>query len=79
MHGNGLARTPCLSIPLTFSLGYIFRKPNSAITRQALTWNHQCKRKRGGQQTLRRDFDEDIMQTGLRWKQLATIAQDRIH
>ena len=49
MHGNGLARTPCLSIPLTFSLGYTFRKPNSAITRQSLAWNPQGKRNREGQ------------------------------
>ena len=51
---------------------------NSNITRQALTWNPQGKRKRGRpKNTRRRDLDAAITQTGLSWKQLERIAQDR--
>ena len=59
-------------------LGHTLRKPNTNITRQALTWNPQGKRKRvRPKNTWRRDLEADIMQTGLRWKQLERIAQDR--
>ena len=52
-------------------LGHTLRKPNSNITRQALTWNPQGKRKRGRpKNTWRRDLEADITHTGLRWKQL---------
>ena len=47
-------------------LGHTSRKPNSNITRQALTWNPQGKRKRGR-----------LKNPGLSWKQLERIAQDR--
>ena len=43
----------------------------SNITRQALTWNPQGKRKRGRPKSAwRRDLEADITQTGLSWKQL---------
>ena len=59
-------------------LGHTLRKPNTNITRQALTWNPQGKRKRGGpKNTWQREFEADITQTGLSWKQLERIAQDR--
>ena len=59
-------------------LGHTLRKPNTNITRQALTWNTQCKRKRGRpKNTWRRDLEADITQTRLSWKQLERIAQDR--
>ena len=59
-------------------LGHTLRKPNTNITRQALTWNPQGKRKRGRpKNTWRRDLEADITQTGLSWKQLERIAQDR--
>ena len=52
-------------------LGHTLRKPNTNITRQALTWNPQGKRKRGRpKNTWRRDLEADITQTGLSWKQL---------
>ena len=52
---------------------------NTNITRQALTWNPQGKRKRGiPKNTWRRDLEAGIKQTGLSWKQLERIAQDRI-
>ena len=58
--------------------GHTLRKPNTNISRQALTWNPQGKRKRGRpKNTWRRDIDADITQTGLSWKQLERIAQDR--
>ena len=54
-------------------LGHTLRKPNINITRQALTWNPQGKRKRGRpKNTWRRDLEADITQTGLE-----RIAQDR--
>ena len=59
-------------------LGHTLRKPNTNITRQALTWNPQCKRNRGRpKNTWRRDLEANITQTGLSWKQLERIAQDR--
>ena len=59
-------------------LGHTLRKPNTNVTRQALTWNPQGKRKRGRpKNTWRRDLEADITQTGLSWKQLERIAQDR--
>ena len=58
-------------------LGHTLRKPNTNITRQALTWSPQGKRKIGrSKNTGRRDLEADIMQTGLSWKQLERIAQD---
>ena len=43
-------------------LGHTLRKPNTNITRQALTWNPQGKRKGGGRpkNTWRRDLEADI-------------------
>ena len=59
-------------------LVHTLRKPNTNVTRQALTWNPQGKRKRGRpKNTWRRDLEADITQTGLSWKQLERIAQDR--
>ena len=58
--------------------GHTLRKPNSNITRPALTLDPQGKRKRGRpKNTWRRDLEVDITQTGLSWKQLERIAQDR--
>ena len=59
-------------------LGHTLRKPNTNITRQALTWNPQGERKRGRpKNTWWHDLEADITQTGLSWKQLERIAQDR--
>ena len=50
-------------------LGHTSRKPNSNITRQALTWNTQGKRKMGEAEKYQgtRLFEADITQTGLSW------------
>ena len=59
-------------------LGHTLRKPITNITRQALMWNPQGKRKRGRpKNTWRRDLEADIKQTGNGWQQLEWIAQDR--
>ena len=59
-------------------LGHTLRKTNSNITRQALPWIPQGKRNRGRpKNTWRRDLEADINQTGLSWKRLERIAQDR--
>ena len=59
-------------------LGHTLRKPITNITRQALMWNPQGKRKRGRpKNTWRRDLEADIKQTGNGWQQLERIAQDR--
>ena len=58
--------------------GHTLRKPNTNITRQALTWNPQGKRKKWRpKNTWRGDLEADITQTGLSWKQLERFAQDR--
>ena len=59
-------------------LGHTLRKPDNNITRQALTWNPQGKRKRGRpRNTWRRDLEANIKETGLRWQQVVVAAQDR--
>ena len=58
-------------------IGHTLRKPTN-ITRQALTWNPQGKRKRGRpKNTWRRDLEADAKQTGCTWRELERIAQDR--
>ena len=57
---------------------HTLRKPSTNITRQALTWNPQGKRKRGRpKNTWRRDLEADAKQTGCTWRELERIAQDR--
>lgn len=59
-------------------IGHTLRKPAPNITRQALTWNPQGKRKRGRpRNTWRRDLDADIKQMGKTWGQLERLAQNR--
>lgn len=59
-------------------IGHILRKPTSNITKQALTWNPQGKRKRGRpRNTWRRDLEADVKQTGKTWGQLEKLAQNR--
>ena len=59
-------------------IGHTLRKPASTITRQALTWNPQGKRKRGHpRNTWRRDLQTDIKRTGYSWRELGKKAQDR--
>lgn len=59
-------------------IGHTLRKPASSITRQALTWNPQGKRKRGRpRNSWRRDLDAEAKSMGHTWGQLERIAQDR--
>ena len=59
-------------------MGHTLRKPSTNITRQALTWNRQGKRKRSRpKNTWRRDLEADAKQTGCTWRELERIAQDR--
>nr|XP_055041698.1 LOW QUALITY PROTEIN: uncharacterized protein LOC129429201 [Misgurnus anguillicaudatus] len=52
-------------------LGHTLRKPTDNITKQALTWNPQGKRKQGRpRNTWRRDLEADIKVTGLSWGEL---------
>ena len=57
-------------------IGHTLRKNNTAITKQALTWNPQGKRSRGRpKNTWRRSTEQEVK--GLTWKQLEKMAQDR--
>ena len=52
-------------------LGHTLRKPVSNITRRALTWNPQGKRKRGRpRNTWRREMGPEMHYSGHRWKEL---------
>ena len=60
-------------------IGHTLRKPTASITRQALIWNPQGKRKRGRpRNTWRRDLEAEARQTGFSWSQLERVAQDRV-
>ncbi|VDP31001.1 unnamed protein product [Schistosoma margrebowiei] len=55
-------------------IGHTLRKSSNCITRRALTWNPEGKRKRGRpKNTLRRE----IKRMNNNWKELERIAQDR--
>ena len=59
-------------------IGHTLRKPAASITRYALFWNPQGKRKRGRpRNTWRRDLEADVKSSGHTWGQLETLAQDR--
>ena len=58
-------------------LGHTFRKPNTNITRQALVEPSGQAKEGRPKNTWWRDLEADITQTGLSWKQLERIAQDR--
>ena len=60
-------------------LGHTLRKPATNITRQALKWNPQGKRKRGRPRTTwRRSTVQEAQQAGYSWGQLEAVAQDRM-
>ena len=60
-------------------IGHTLRKPASSITRQALTWNPQGKRKRGWPRTSwRRDTEAELKQQGTNWTGAARLAQNRV-
>ncbi|VDP52739.1 unnamed protein product [Schistosoma mattheei] len=54
-------------------------KSSNCITRQALTWNPEGKRKKGRpKNTLRREIESDMKRMNNNWKELEGIAQDRV-
>ncbi|VDP19393.1 unnamed protein product [Schistosoma margrebowiei] len=60
-------------------IGHTLRKSSNCITRQALTWNFEGKRKRGRpKSTLRRIIEADMKRMNRNWKELESIAQDRV-
>ena len=59
-------------------IGHTLRKSPDEITRQALKWNPQGKRKRGRpKMTWRRQTIKEIENSGLSWNQAEVLAQDR--
>ncbi|VDO68889.1 unnamed protein product [Schistosoma mattheei] len=53
-------------------IGYSLRKSSDCITRQALTWNPEEKRKRGRpKNTLRRESEADMRRMNRNWKGLS--------
>ena len=60
-------------------IGHTLRKPSSSITRQALTWNPQGKRKRGRpKNSWRRDTLAELQRVGMTWKEAERAAQSRV-
>ena len=60
-------------------IGHSLRKPASSITRQALTWNPQGKRKRGrSRNSWRRDTEAELKQQGTNWSGMTRAAQNRV-
>ena len=59
-------------------IGHTLRKTSSSITRQALTWNPQGRRKRGRpRNSWRRDLEADSREMGYTWSGIERLAQDR--
>ncbi|VDP63368.1 unnamed protein product [Schistosoma curassoni] len=60
-------------------IGHTLRKSSNCITRQALTWNPEGKRKRGRpKNTLRREIEADMKRMNNIWEELERIVQDRV-
>ncbi|VDP39339.1 unnamed protein product [Schistosoma mattheei] len=60
-------------------IGYTLRKSSNCMTRQALTWNPEGKRKRGRpKNALRREIKADIGSMTNNCKELERIAQYRV-
>ena len=59
-------------------IGHTLRKDQSNITRQALEWNPQGKRKRGRpKQTWRRSLIDEAKAAKLSWDTIKRAAKDR--
>lgn len=59
-------------------IGHTLRKSPSNITRKALTWNPQGRRKRGRpKNSWRRDLEAETREIGNSWRELESLAQDR--
>ena len=60
-------------------IGHTLRKAPTSITRQALTWNPQGRRKRGRpRNSWRRDLEADSREMGYSWNEVERLAQDRV-
>ncbi|KAL8596941.1 hypothetical protein ACOMHN_027887 [Nucella lapillus] len=60
-------------------IGHTMRKPPSNVTRQALDWNPQGKRKVGRpRQTWRRSTEAEVKAAGMTWAELKRISQNRV-
>ncbi|VDP23842.1 unnamed protein product [Schistosoma margrebowiei] len=60
-------------------IGHTLRKSSNCITRQALTWNPEGKRKRGRpKNTLCHEMESDMERMNYNWTELERIAQDRV-
>ena len=60
-------------------IGHTLRKPASNVTKQALDWNPQGKRKVGRpKQTWRRSVDTEVKATGMTWAELRRSCQNRV-
>ncbi|VDO57959.1 unnamed protein product [Schistosoma margrebowiei] len=60
-------------------IGHALRKSPNCITRQALTWSPEGRRKRGRpKNTLRREIKADMERMNKKWKELERIVQDRV-
>ena len=59
-------------------IGHTSRKQRERVTRQALFWNPQGKRKRGRpKNNWRRSAEQELQQAGIKWNELELRAQDR--
>jgi hypothetical protein len=59
-------------------IGHTWRKDPDDITRQALDWNPQGKRKRGRpKNTWRRSSEQELRKNGISWSEGKQIAKDR--
>ncbi|VDO58762.1 unnamed protein product [Schistosoma margrebowiei] len=60
-------------------IGHTLRKSSNCITRQAITWNPEGKRKsERPNNTLRREIEADMKKINNSWKELGRISQDRV-
>ncbi|VDP70953.1 unnamed protein product [Schistosoma curassoni] len=60
-------------------IGHTLRISSNCITRQALTWNPEGKRKRERpKNTLRREIEADMKRINNNWKNLESTSQDRV-
>ncbi|XP_060559944.1 uncharacterized protein LOC132719985, partial [Ruditapes philippinarum] len=59
-------------------IGHTLRKPPTSITRQALLWNPQGKRKRGRpKNSWRRDTESELKANNMSWHDVTRAAQNR--
>lgn len=60
-------------------IGHTLRKPPISITRQALLWNPQGKRKRGRpKNSWRRDTESELKANNMSWHDVTRAAQNRV-